>query len=379
MSSTILPVIWQSDKIVAIDQSKLPGKFVAVEIRRSEDVLEAIRCGIVQGAAAIGLIAAYALYLASTEIDAATIASAPNATSELAPQLAAAVARDREALIARIGVLAGQLRQLRPGLGYLSAAIARMLQTAHEAVGSISEIQASLLAVAQTIQAEDLAACQAIGAQGLDAILAVIAEDQGSSAPDKLVLLVAGGNIGALATAGYGTALGIARTALDRACLARTFVTESRPRLQGAKLAAWECVRDNIPATLIADTAAGYCLQQGLIDAIVVGAERIAANGDVQNCIGTYALATLAQAHKVPFFVAAPRQAIDFNVSDGNSLLAAERHPTEVYQIGTQILCPPGVECYNPGSDITPAALIERIITDGGAVRPERLLQLLEP
>lgn len=377
MSSTILPVIWQGDKIVAIDQSKLPGKFVAVEIRRSEDVLEAIRSGIVQGAAAIGLIAAYALYLAATEIDAAAITSESSPASEPAPQRVAEVARDREALIAHIETLAGQLRQLRPGLGYLNAAIARMLQAAHEAVGSVPEIQASLLAVAKTIQAEDLAACQAIGAQGLETILAVLAANATGPVPDKLVLLVAGGNIGALATAGYGTALGIARTAIDRECLARVFVTESRPRLQGARLSAWECVRDSIPATIVADTAAAYCLQQGFIDAIVVGAERIAANGDVQNGIGTYALATLAQVHRVPFFVAAPCQAIDLNVPDGNGLLAAERHPTEVYQIGEQILCPPGVECYNPGSDITPAALIERIITDGGAVSPDRLSELL--
>lgn len=366
MSSTILPVIWQNDKIVAIDQSQLPGKFVAVEIRRSEDVLEAIRSGIVQGAAAIGLGAAYALYLASTEISTATDAS----------ELTEEATSDREALIVHIEALARQLRQLRPGLGYLSAAIARMLQTAHEAVGSIADIQASLLAVAQTIQAEDLKACQAIGDRGLEAILSSLEASERRTVPEKVVLLVAGGNIGALATAGYGTALGIARTALDRGRLARIFVTESRPRLQGAKLSAWECVRDNIPATLIADTAAAHCLQQGLIDAIVVGAERIAANGDVQNGIGTYALATLARAHEVPFFVAAPRQAIDFNIASGEGLLAAERHPTEVYQIGAQILCPPGVECYNPGSDITPAALISRIITDGGAVSPDCLAQL---
>ena len=368
MSSTILPVTWQNDKIVAIDQSQLPGKLLAVEIRRSEDVLEAIRSSIVQGAAAIGLAAAYALYLASTELDPDVL------PSEETP--AADSPRQQEALIARIETLAGQLRQLEPRLGYLSAAIARMLQTVHESVGPISEIQANLLAVAQTIQAEDLAACKTIGRQGLEAILAVLEENATDPVPEKLVLLVAGGNIGALATAGYGTALGIARVALDRNCLARVFVTESRPRLQGAKLAAWECVRDNIPATLIADTAAAHCLQQGLIDAIVVGAERIATNGDVQNGIGTYALATLARAHNVPFFVAAPRQTIDFNIPNGDSLMATERHPTEVYQIGDRVLCPPGVECYNPGSDITPAALISQIITDGGAISPDCLSQL---
>lgn len=368
MSSTILPVTWQNDKIVAIDQSKLPGNFIAVEIRRSEDVLEAIRSDIVQGAAAVGLMAAYGLYLASTEIG--TDATARNSTE---------VEGDRNGLIAQIETLADRLRQLRPGLGYLSAAIARTLQTAHETVGSVEDIQAGLLAVAQAIEAEDFVACQTIGTKGLETILSVLQEKTASgTVPEKLVLLVAGGNIGALATAGYGTALGVARTALERKYLARVYVTESRPRLQGAKLAAWECVRDGIPATVIADTAVAHCLQQGLIDAIVVGAERIAANGDVQNCVGTYGLATLARAHDVPFFVAAPRQAIDFNIPDGNSLLAAERHPTEVYQIGEQILCPPGVECYNPGADITPAAAIDRIITDGGAVSPDRLSQLRE-
>ncbi len=355
MSPTILPVVWQNDKIVAIDQSQLPGKLIVVEIRRSEDVIAAIRSGIVQGAAAIGLVAAYGLYLVTTEVDGGTA--------------------DRDTAIARLEVLANQLRQLRPGLGYLSAAISRALRTAYETVGSVTDIQASLLQVAKNIQEEDLRACRAIGARGLESILEILGAR--GSAPDKVVLLVAGGNIGALANAGYGTALGIARAALEGGRLARVYVTESRPRLQGAKLAAWECVRDGIPATVIADVAAAYCLQQGLIDAVAVGAERIAANGDVQNCIGTYALATLAAAHDVPFFVAAPRQAIDLNVADGQRLLAGERHPTEVYQIGEQILCPPGVECYNPGSDITPAAAIARIVTEGGSVSPERLADLL--
>lgn len=356
MSSTILPIVWQHDKIVAIDQSQLPGKFVVVEIRRSEDVVAAIRSNIVQGAAAIGLVAAYGLYLAATE--------------------AGAAGDDRP--IARLEALATQLRQLRPGLGYLAAAISRVLQTAHETVGSSADVRASILHVAQTIQTEDLAACQAIGTYGLDAILETLAAAASPErpVPEKLVLLVAGGNIGALATAGYGTALGIARTAIDRSCLARVYVAESRPRLQGAKLAAWECVRDSIPVTVLADVAVAHCLQQGLIDAVVVGAERIAATGDVQNCIGTYGLATLARAHNVPFFVAAPCQAIDFNIADRQGLQTEERHPQEVYQIGGQVLYPSGIECYNPGSDITPAAAIARIVTEGGAVLPDRLANL---
>ena len=178
---------------------------------------------------------------------------------------------------------------------------------------------------------------------------------------------------GALATAGYGTAVGVIRSAWRENRLTRVYADETRPRLQGAKLTAWECVQDGIPVTVITDGMAAYCMQQGLIDAVVVGADRIAANGDAANKIGTYGLAVVAQAHNVPFFVAAPLSTVDFKLASGAEIPIEERHPSEIYQIGQTNICPTGVEFFNPAFDVTPAKLIKAIITEKGAVKPEEL------
>lgn len=183
-------------------------------------------------------------------------------------------------------------------------------------------------------------------------------------------------NAGALATAGYGTSLGVVRSAWQAGRLERLYADETRPRLQGAKLTAWECVQEGIPITLITDSMSAHCMKRGMIDAVVVGADRIAANGDTANKIGTYSLALVAKAHSIPFFVAAPLSTVDFKLSSGEQIPIEERNPAEIYQIGSTIICPAGTEFYNPAFDVTPAELITAIITEHGAMPPAELVQL---
>jgi methylthioribose-1-phosphate isomerase len=241
-----------------------------------------------------------------------------------------------------------------------------MEKTAADGEGTVADIQKLLLETAKKINAEDIETCKAIGSHGLSVLPAT---------PDKLCLLTHC-NAGALATAGYGTALGVVRSAWTAGRLARVYADETRPRLQGAKLTTWECVQEGIPVTLISDNMAAHCMKQGLIDAVVVGADRIAANGDTANKIGTYSLALVAQAHNIPFFVAAPLSTIDFSLNDGSQIPIEERHPGEIYQIGETIICPPEVEFFNPAFDVTPAQLIQAIITEFGAFAPADLISL---
>ena len=208
--------------------------------------------------------------------------------------------------------------------------------------------------------------CQQIGDRGLEVL---------PSSSEKLTILTHC-NAGALATAGYGTALGVIRSAWTAGRLERVYADETRPRLQGAKLTAWECVQENIPVTVITDNMAAHCMQKKMIHAVVVGADRIAANGDAANKIGTYGLAVIAKMHNVPFFVAAPLSTVDFDLQDGTQIPIEERDPTEIYQIGETRLCPEGVDFYNPAFDVTPNSLITAIITEKGAVKPTELISL---
>ena len=337
----IYPVVWQEDRVILIDQTKLPQSYGVVEIKRSEDMAVAIKTMIVRGAPAIGVAAGYGMYLGATEIN----------------------TDNRQEFLNKLTEVAQMLRQTRPTAVNLFWAISRMLKMAHETLGTIEDIKAALLVTAQQIQAEDLQTCQDIGDNGLSVLPA---------SPEKLCILTHC-NAGALATAGYGTAVGVIRSAWRENRLTRVYADETRPRLQGAKLTAWECVQDGIPVTVITDGMAAYCMQQGLIDAVVVGADRIAANGDAANKIGTYGLAVVAQAHNVPFFVAAPLSTVDFKLASGAEIPIEERHPSEIYQIGDTNICPAGVEFFNPAFDVTPASLIKAIITEKGAVKPEEL------
>ena len=290
---------------------------------------------------AIGVAAAYGMYLGAREIK----------TS------------DRTEFLKHLEQVAQMLRETRPTAVNLFWAISRMLRTAYEAIGTLDEIKKILLETAQAINTEDLRTCHKIGDRGLLAL---------PETPKKLTLLTHC-NAGALATAGYGTALGVVRSAWREQRLERVFASETRPRFQGAKLTSWECVQEGIPVTLITDSMAAHCMKQNLIHAVVVGADRIAANGDAANKIGTYSLALVAKAHNVPFFVAAPLSTVDFSIADGSEILIEERNPAEIYQVGETILTPRGVDYYNPAFDVTPAELITAIITEEGILAPEDL------
>ncbi|MBD1937256.1 S-methyl-5-thioribose-1-phosphate isomerase [Microcoleus sp. FACHB-68] len=345
MSNTnqVYPVIWQEDRVVLIDQTRLPAEYTVVEISRYEDMAEAIKTMIVRGAPAIGVAAAYGVYLGAREIQ----------------------TEDRSEFLNQLEEIAAILRSTRPTAVNLFWAIARMLNTARQTLGPVDYLKQVLLEMAQTIQAEDLQTCKDIGDRGLEVL---------PRTPEKLRILTHC-NAGALATAGYGTALGVVRSAWSAGRLERVYADETRPRLQGAKLTAWECVHEGIPVTLITDNMAAHCMKQGLIDAVVVGADRIAANGDAANKIGTYSLAIVAKAHKIPFFVAAPLSTIDFQLVNGSLIPIEERDPSEVYQVGETRLTPVGVEFYNPAFDVTPAEYITAIVTEYGAVAPGELQQ----
>jgi methylthioribose-1-phosphate isomerase len=340
-ASSIYPVVWQDNHVRLIDQTRLPGEFSVVEIHCVEDMATAIQTMIVRGAPAIGVAAAFGMYLGARAIQAS----------------------DRQPFLTQLETVAALLRATRPTAVNLFWAISRMMETAERASGSVEEIQAALLHAAIAIATDDLQTCQAIGDHGLAAL---------PTNPEQLRILTHC-NAGALATAGYGTALGVVRSAWTAGRLARVYADETRPRLQGAKLTAWECVQEGIPITLITDNMAAHCMQQGLIDVVVVGADRIAANGDAANKIGTYSVALCAQAHNIPFFVAAPLSTIDFALADGSGIEIEQRDPVEVYQIGNTRLCPPGVEFYNPAFDVTPASLITGIVTEHGVFAPSQL------
>lgn len=342
----VYPVIWYEGAVLLIDQTRLPNEYAFVEIHRCEDMARAIKTMIVRGAPAIGVAAAYGMYLGAREIQ----------------------TQEREEFLNQLAEVAQMLRTTRPTAVNLFWAIARMLKTAYEAIGSIEQIKQILLKTAQTINAEDIQTCQKIGDAGVKALPAT---------PEKLSILTHC-NAGALATAGYGTALGVVRSAYAQERLARVYANETRPRLQGARLTAWECVQDGIPITIITDSMAAHCMQRGLIDAVVVGADRITANGDTANKIGTYSLALVAKAHNIPFFVAAPLSTIDFELADGSQIPIEERDPSEIYQIGDTFITPKGVDFYNPAFDVTPADLITAIITEYGAFAPSQLLSELK-
>lgn len=344
--SQVYPVVWDRDRVLLIDQTRLPSEYALVDIHRCDDMARAIKTMIVRGAPAIGVAAAYGMYLGAREIE----------------------ATNREQFLAKLEKVAEQLRATRPTAVNLFWAIEQMLKTARQTLGSVEYLREALLLAAKQIQENDLETCRSIGDHGLAAL---------PSTPEKLRLLTHC-NAGALATAGYGTALGVVRSAWAANRLERVYADETRPRLQGAKLTAWECAQEGIPVTVITDNMAAHCMQRGMIDAVVVGADRIAANGDAANKIGTYSVALIAKAHNIPFFVAAPVSTIDFRISDGSQIPIEERDPAEIYQIGETMICPPGIEYYNPAFDVTPAELIRAIVTEFGAVAPDQIQTQLQ-
>jgi len=346
MTSPVYPIVWQDDRVLLIDQTRLPNEYTLVEICDCEAMGNAIKTMIVRGAPAIGVSAAYGMYLGARDI----------------------TTSDRAQFLIELEKIGDYLRSTRPTAVNLFWAIDRVLKTAQETNITVEELPKLLLETAQKIQAEDLQTCQQIGDHGLTVL---------PKTPEKLNILTHC-NAGSLATAGYGTALGVIRSAWRDRRLTRVYADETRPRLQGAKLTTWECTQEGIPVTLISDNMAAHCMKKGLIHAVIVGADRIAANGDTANKIGTYSLALVAKAHNIPFFVAAPLSTIDFTLSDGSQIPIEERDPVELYQVGNTRICPEGVDFYNPAFDVTPAELIASIITEYGAFSPSELKQELQ-
>ncbi len=335
----MLPTIArEADAVVMIDQRKLPADEIYVRCKTAPEVAKAIKAMVIRGAPAIGVAAAMGIALGVRT-------SKATGTQKLATEFYK---------------VCELMAATRPTAVNLFWAIDRMKRSFANAVGageSVDQIKDRLDREAQLIHDEDVASCRAMGAFGAEVVPA-----------DAHVLTHC--NAGALATAGYGTALGVIRGAVEQGKKVAVFADETRPFLQGARLTAWELVRDGIDTTVITDNMSGALMRQGKVDLVVVGADRIAANGDTANKIGTYTVAVLAREHRVPFYVAAPLSTIDLNTPDGAHIPIEERNPREVTHVkGTQ-LAPNGAHVWNPAFDVTPHQLIAGIITERGICRP---------
>lgn len=334
----MLPTIeWQSEGVVMVDQRKLPGQEVYITCKTSNEVARAIKNMTIRGAPAIGVAAAMGIALGMQR-------SRAQGTKQFAVELNKICE-----------VMAGT----RPTAVNLFWAIDRMKKsfgTGVQAGESVEDLKVRLVKEAQAIHDEDLESCKRMGRFGADVV------------PANARILTHC-NAGALATAGYGTALGVIRAAAEQGKVTQVFADETRPFLQGARLTAWELVRDQVPTTVITESMAGPLMQRGDIDVIVVGADRIAANGDFANKVGTYTVAMMAKAHNVPFYVAAPLSTIDLNTPDGASIPIEQRAAREMTHVGSWQIAPDGAGVWNPAFDVTPHDLVSGIITEQGIVR----------
>jgi methylthioribose-1-phosphate isomerase len=323
--------------LILVDQTRLPRETVFVACRIPEEVARAIRTMQVRGAPAIGVAAAYGLALAAL--------SHPS--------------DDPRAFADQLESAARLLADTRPTAVNLKWAIDRVLTRGRTVLDDkgVDAAKQAIRALADEMAAEDIAVNRRIGAFGLNLV------------PDKANVLTHC-NAGALATVDYGTALGVVRAAHEAGRGIHVFVDETRPFLQGARLTAWELQQLGVPMTLITDSMAGHFMSRGKVDLIVVGADRIAANGDVANKIGTYSLAVLANANAIPFYVAAPLSTIDLSLASGEDIPIEERSSQEVTHVGGISIAPEGVEAAHPAFDVTPARLVSAIITEQGVLRP---------
>jgi methylthioribose-1-phosphate isomerase len=328
-------VAWEDGAVVLIDQRRLPGEQVFVRCRDHHEVAAAIKDMVVRGAPAIGVTAALGLAL-----------GVRTSRSEGA------------ALKAEWSDMCAVLAATRPTAVNLFWAIERMrLRFRSLAVLGGEALRNGLLDEALAIQAEDVAACRRLGDLGAELLPA-----------EARVLTHC--NAGALATAGYGTALGVVRSAARLGRIKAVFADETRPFLQGARLTAWELLQDGIPTTLITDGMSGHMMARGEVNAVVVGADRIAANGDVANKIGTYTVAVLAHEHSIPFYVAAPVSTFDLSLPNGAAIPIEERSPDEVTHLAGQRVAPVGVAVRNPAFDVTPHRFVTAIVCERGVARP---------
>lgn len=341
-------IIWENDHLRLLDQTKLPGTMEYIECYDYRTVAEAIKRLAVRGAPAIGAAAAYGLVLGAKQI---------NTT-------------DRKEFLEKLEAIAGELRATRPTAVNLAWALDRMLVRVNtSSEQDVEKIRRVMLEEAHAIYQEDVQSNRKMGEFGQELL------------PNGARVLTHC-NAGALATAGYGTALGVIRAAKEKGKEVSVFADETRPLLQGARLTAWEMVQEGIPVTLITDGMAGYLMAKKKVDCVIVGADRITANGDVANKIGTYGVAVLANYHKIPFYVAAPLSTIDMTLSSGEEIPIEERDPKEVTHHAGQAMAPDGVQVWNPAFDVTPNSLVTAIITEMGIIYPpytENLAKICKP
>lgn len=324
-------VEWRNGTVVMIDQRLLPGQEVYRVCRDYREVARAIRDMVIRGAPAIGVAAAFGIALG--------------------------LRQTRRDVVRSFERICQTFAATRPTAVNLFWAIERMRRTyARVRSRPLEEMREALLREAQAIHDEDIAANRALGKYG------AVLVPRGAQVLTHC-------NAGALATAGYGTALGIIRTAHEAGKQISVMATETRPFLQGARLTAWELKTERIPTTLITDSMAGHFMRMGKINCVIVGADRVAANGDVANKIGTYTLAVLAHRHHIPFVVAAPISTIDLHCADGDHIPIEDRDPAEVTHIGDRRIPPSGIAVANPAFDVTPHALVAAIVTERGIAR----------
>jgi methylthioribose-1-phosphate isomerase len=323
--------------LVLIDQTRLPLELVELECRQVETVWEAIRQLRVRGAPAIGISAAYGVVLGLQKVPAA----------------------DKAVQRQRLEEVTAYLATSRPTAVNLFWALERMKKRGLAVLKSqpAADVPAALLVEARAIHEEDRAICHAIGRFGAE----LLADGSG---------VLTHCNAGGLATAEYGTALSVFFTAQDRGKTLHVFVDETRPLLQGARLTAWELAQRGIGTTLICDSMAAQVMREGKVQAVMVGADRIAANGDTANKIGTYAVAVLAQAHGIPFYVAAPTTSFDLKLASGEQIPIEQRAASEITHGFGRQTAPEGIGVYNPAFDVTPARLIKAIVTEKGIIEP---------
>lgn len=318
-----------------IDQTLLPGEFTMLAVRDIETMWQAIKVLQIRGAPAIGIAAAYGVVLGAGEIsDNASLEDLENKINDSCDYLASS----------------------RPTAVNLFWALDRMKRAAADSKAkTVCELKETLLAQAQAIRDEDAAMCRAMGANGADLI------GEGAAVLTHC-------NAGGLATADYGTALALMFTAHQRGRKFKVYADETRPLLQGARLTAWELMQEGIDVTLICDNMAGHLMAEGKIDLVITGADRIAANGDAANKIGTYSLAVLARAHDIPFYIVAPSSTFDLTIAHGSGIPIEKRNGKEIAEPFGQRIAPKGVQVYNPAFDVTPHRYITAIVTERGII-----------
>ena len=343
--SKIKTIEWVDNKSRMIDQTILPYEFKTVDISTVEGMFHAIKDMIVRGAPAIGIAGAHGVSLAAIELS--------------------KIVKDKTEFINKLKEKSEYLKSSRPTAVNLMWAVDKQFELALNTQGSVFEITEILIKNGIKMENEDIEINKRMG-------------DYGAEIVPKGATILTHCNAGALATVGYGTALGVIRSAYAKDPTIKVFADETRPRQQGARLTTWELTQDGIPTTLITDGMCSYFMSKGMIDMVVVGADRIAANGDTANKIGTYTVAIAAKYHNVPFYIAAPLSTIDISIKSGKEIPIEERSHEEVTHINGDWICAKDVNIINPGFDVTPNELITGIITEKGILKPNYIESIAE-